>query len=189
MILPYPGELEGSIRLPNQLRLRIRPLRRCDDLPIRELYDHLSPRTRYLRFFLPMPALPEPLLNSLACTDYHRRLALLAEASTVDGHIVVGLGNYGATEDGTVEVGLVVRDKWQKQGIGTALATKLLQAAEARGFNRFVANVLWENVAARRLLKHVAVVVSTKTQHGVSEVSFVLSTASPRNVDIPEALV
>jgi acetyltransferase len=131
--------------------LRIRLLRRCDDRPIRELYDRLSPRSRYLRFFSTMPRLPEPLLNSLVCIDYRRRLALLAEVRTVDGHEVVALGNYGATDDRTVEVGLVVRDDWQQQGIGTALAMKLLEAAAARGFDRFVAGGLSVCVRLRGL--------------------------------------
>lgn len=119
-----------------------------------------------------MPRLPEPSLNSLACIDQRHRLALLAEVRTVEGYEVVGVGNFVATDDRTVEVGLVIGDDWQQQGIGTALALRLLQAAAARGFDRFVAHVLRENVAVRRLLKHVAV-VSTKTQHGASEVTFV----------------
>src|SRR5688572_8650770 len=47
----YPSELDGHIVLPNRRRLRIRPLRRCEEDAVRELYDHLSPRTRFLRFF------------------------------------------------------------------------------------------------------------------------------------------
>src|SRR5262245_60668986 len=156
----------------NGPELRIRPLRWCDVRPVRDLYDRLSPRSRYLRFLSPMPRLPEPLLNSLACIDSRRRFALLAEVRTVDGHEVVAVGNYVATDNRTVELGLVVGDEWQQQGIGTALAMNLLMAAEARGFDRFVAHVLGDNDAVKRLLKHVAV-VSTRTQHGVSEVTFV----------------
>ena len=166
---PRPGS-------DRELELRIRPPGWCDVGPIRELFDRLSPRSRYLRFFSPMPRLPQPWLTSLACTD-RRRLALLAEVNTVDGYEVVAVGNYSATDDQTVEVGLVVGDDWQQQGIGTALARELLQAASARGFDRFVAHVLGENVAVRRLLKHVAI-MSTKTQHGVSEVRFVFNDAT-----------
>lgn len=173
MILQYPRNLEGAITLPNHLLLHVRPLRRCDDLTVRELYSHLSPRTRYLRFFSPLPALPESVLRLLACVDYRRRLALVAEVDTVCGAEVVALGSYGAIDDGTAEVGLVVRDEWQRQGIGTALAMRVLQAAEARGFDRFVAHVLYENTGMRRFLNQVGLVMSTKTQQGVSEVSFV----------------
>lgn len=168
----YPISLEETIRLPNDLALRIRPLRRCEMLPIRDLFSHLSPRSRYLRFSSPLKALPESMLRLLTCVDYRRRLGLLAEVETATGAVVVGLGNYGATDDDTAEVALMVRDDWQGLGIGTTLAARVMQAAEARGFDRFVAHVHWENMAIRRLLKHVDL-VSTQSQGGVSEVSFV----------------
>jgi acetyltransferase len=173
VIFQYPSNLEATIRLPHHLLLHVRPLRRCDDRPVRELYRHLSPRTRYLRFFSPMHALPESVLRLLVCVDYSRRLALLAEVDTADGAEVVALGSYGAIDDGTAEVGLVVRDEWQRRGIGTALAMRVLQAAEARGFDRFVAHVLSENTGMRRFLDHVGLVMSTKTHQGVAEVSFI----------------
>jgi hypothetical protein len=48
-----------------------------------------------------------------------------------------------------------------------------MQAAEARGCRRFVVSGLWENLALRRLLNHVADVESTMTHQGVMEISFV----------------
>jgi GNAT superfamily N-acetyltransferase len=120
-----------------------------------------------------MPMLPDSVLSLMTCVDYRRRLALLAELEIADGTEVVALGSFGAIDDGIAEVGLVVRDEWQRQGIGIALAARVLQAAEARGFNRFVAHTLWGNVVIRKLLNHVGDVLSTRTHQGVSEVSFV----------------
>lgn len=151
----------------------IRPLRRCEDAPVRELYRRLSPRTRYLRFFSPMPELPESVLHLLTCVDGERGLALLAELRTPAGPEVVGLGSFGADGNGRAEVGLVVSDAWQRQGIGTALADRVLQAAEARGFHRFVAHALWDNQPIRRLIRRVGEIVSTRTRQGVTEISFV----------------
>jgi RimJ/RimL family protein N-acetyltransferase len=168
------SELEDHVRLPNQWLLHIRPLRHCEDRPVRELYSRLSPRTRYLRFFSPMPVIPESLIALIACTDNQQRLALLAELDWNGRREVVALGNYGATADGAAEVGLVVRDEWQRQGIGTVLAARLMQAAEARGFDRFVAHALWENSAViRKLLNRVADIVSATMRQGLSEMFFV----------------
>jgi RimJ/RimL family protein N-acetyltransferase len=85
----------------------------------------------------------------------------------------VGLASFGAIDDGNVEVALVIRADWQRQHIGTELAGRLLQTAEARGFHRFIANVRSENVAIRRLLKNLGDVVSTKMSGGISELAYV----------------
>jgi acetyltransferase len=168
----YPSELESHIVLADRRRLRIRPLRPNEDGPVRELDARLSRRTRYLRFLSPMPSLPESILRVLSCVDYRRRLSLLAEHDAGDRHEVVALCSFGAIDDVSAEVALVVSDEWQGQGVGTVLADRVLQAAEDRGFGRFVVHVLYDNTVTRRLLKRVGQIVSSRTQLGVAEVTF-----------------
>jgi len=166
----YPTELVDYVTLPDQRRLRIRPLRRCEEGPIRDLFAHLSPASRYLRFFSPMPELPASVMRLLACVDYRRTLALVAEHENGATPEPIGLASYGALDDGTAEVALVVRDEWQHHHVGTELATRLLRAAEDRGYHRFIVHALTQNVAIRKLLKDVGVVLSSK-RHG-SELEF-----------------
>ena len=172
-VVQYPSELEGHVTLSTHSNLRIRPLRCCEDSAILDLYRHLSGRTRYLRFASAMPELPDSILRLITGVDYHRRLALLAESDRGDGAEVVALSEFIGIDDHIAEVGIVVRDDWQRLGLGTALAMRTLLAAEVRGFDRFVAQVLYENVGAMRLLDRVGVVTSMKTRRGVSEVTFV----------------
>jgi acetyltransferase len=120
-----------------------------------------------------MPRLPDYMLRMLACVDYVRQLALVAEHDNGNGSDIVGLASFGATEDGSVEVALVIRDDWQRQRLGTELAGRLLQAAEARGFHRFIANIHSENIATRRLLGNLGDVVPTKMSGSISEFTFV----------------
>jgi GNAT superfamily N-acetyltransferase len=164
---------EGQFELLNGCLLRIRPLRRGEDGAVRELCARLSLRTRYLRFLLAMPVLPDSVVRMLADVDDPRRLALIAELDNADGGDVVALGNVGTLDDGRAEVGLVVADAWQRQGIGVALAARLLHAAGVRGYQRFVVYGLSDNPALRPLLNHLADVVSTETRDGVSEITFV----------------
>lgn len=182
-VVQYPSELENHLTLSTRNNLHIRPLRRSEDSAILDLYRHLSARTRYLRFASAMPELPDSILRLITGVDYHRRLALLAESDMGDGAEVVALSEFTAIDDHNAEVGIVVRDDWQRLGLGTALATRTLLAAEVRGFDRFVAQVLYQNVGAMRLLDHVGVVVSMKTRRGVSEVTFVRR-GTRRDVDL-----
>ena len=73
----------------------------------------------------------------------------------------------------TAEVAVVVQDDWQRQGVGTALVSTLLDAAEKRGFDRFVATIAADNSIVRRLLDRVGRVVASHTSLGVSELVFV----------------
>ena len=163
----------SSVTLPNGHRVRLRSLRHGELGAVRELCAGLSLRTRYLRFLSPMPVLPESLLHMLADVDDPRRLTLIAEQDAADGGRVVGLGNLAALDDDRAELGLVVADCWQRQGIGVALAAQLLHAADLRGFRRFVVHGRWDNPAFRRVLSHTADVVSETMRFGESEVTFV----------------
>ena len=159
--------------LPNGRPLRIRFLREDDEGAIRTLCDALSARTRYLRFLSHLPRTPEPVVSMLTRIDNRRALALVAMLDTEDGEEIVALGNLFALDDCRMEVGLVVRDDWQRQRVGTELARRMLQAAHARGFDRFVAHIAAENVAIRGLLHHHGRVVSATRCGSVTEITFV----------------
>jgi len=171
-IVADPSQLEDRLLLPNRNAVRIRPLRQCDEGLVDRFYRRLSPRTRYLRFSSPVPDPPDSLLKLITSVDDRRRLALIA-ASDVDDADVVALSEFAALDERTAEIGLVVCDEWQRRGLGLALVTRTLRAAEARGFDRFVAEMLFYNAGMKRLLDHVGVVLSTKTTRGVSEITFV----------------
>jgi acetyltransferase len=168
----YPSELEADIVLANR-RIRIRALRQFEEESFHDLFNHLSSRTRYLRFLSRMPTLPDSLARTLARVDYRRQLALVAEHDNPIGTEILGLASFGALDDSRVEVGLVIRDDWQRQRLGTELADRILGAAEARGFHQFVANSSSDNIAIQKLLRRLGRIVSTKMSGGMSELTFV----------------
>src|SRR5262245_41768118 len=114
------------ITLPNQRRLRFRPLRTTESGALRDFYARLTPLTRYRRFLSPMPVLSDAVLEYLT-RQGDRHVSLVAEEDNTPGAAgaagaIVALGTFGATNDDSGEVGLVVRDDWQRQGVGIALA-------------------------------------------------------------------
>jgi hypothetical protein len=68
---------------------------------------------------------------------------------------------------------VVVQGDWQRRGIGTALVSTLLDAAEKRGVSRFVATIATDNSIIRRLLDRFGRIVGSHTSLGVSELVFV----------------
>ena len=137
-----------------------------------KLYAHLSPRTRYLRFLSPMPTLPDSVLRLLLDVNQCRRMALVAHEAE-GRREVVGLGSFVALDHDSAEIGLVVRDDWQRQGVGTELTARVLQAADDRGFHRFIAHMSSDNEPMRRLLRRFGVVVSARLSGRASELVFI----------------
>lgn len=169
----YPKELERAITLKDGTFVRIRPIRPDDATRLESLYSRLSRHTAYQRFFTIMKRLPPDWARMLANVDYHRRLALVAEARVDSGLELVGVGRYEPTDEtDTVEVAFVVQDGWQNRGLGTILFNDILRAAAARSFRRFRAYVLADNQRMLDLIARFARIESRKTEQGVADVVF-----------------
>jgi acetyltransferase len=171
--VPCSSALEGSVLLPDGSQIRVRVLRPLEERPVRELFERLSLHARSLRFLSPLRVLPESLLRRLVAVDGRRHVAFVAEYDGPAGIETIGLGSFAAADDERAEVGLVVRDDWQGRRLGSELAVRILDAAEACGFHQFIAHVASGNAAIRRIITNLGLIVAAKTSFGVSEVVFV----------------
>src|SRR5258707_13904445 len=136
----YPTELDAHVTLTDQRRVRIRALHSREERPIRLLHARLSPRTRYLRFLSPIPTLPDALVRLLACVDYRRRLAVVAEDEAAGCAGVVALASFRAVDETTAEVAVVVQDDWQRRGGGSPRRCTEPAAGAGQGLARRVRN-------------------------------------------------
>src|ERR1700721_805324 len=109
----------------------IRPARTADLPPLGVFFTGLSVQARYLRFFSPIT--PGPSLLNLLCAGGGTTDALLA---TRDG-VIIGHG-MAADRSGpggarVTDIGVVVADAWQGQGLGAALGRALTPGARVAG--------------------------------------------------------
>lgn len=161
--------MEPSLALP----VRVRPIRPDDEPRLVALFQRLSPRSVYQRFFSPRESLPAAWYHDFANVDYTRRFALVAEHETPDGVELVGVARYEpADAPDTAEIAIVVEDAWQGRGLGRDLLARLLDEAEARGIRRFRADVLGDNRAMLGLLAQATDIESRRLTNGVIEVDF-----------------
>jgi GNAT superfamily N-acetyltransferase len=108
------------------------PIRRAcssDGEALRTFFTGLSARTRYLRFFAGLTSTPA-MLRVLSGDK--------VDAVVATGHGAIighGIAADRADPGGTTitEIGVVVADAWQGQGVGSALVRALIAAAQARG--------------------------------------------------------
>lgn len=143
----------GTERLLDGSLIRIEPLRRGDVASVRRLFGALSSESRLRRFFSPVTVLSDRQLAFLTDVgrDAHQAVA------AIDPHdgAVLGIARYVQYDDrpGVADVAVAVADVVQRRGVGTALMARLVACAHDSGFHVLTATTLWENRAARALLK------------------------------------
>ena len=167
----YPARWEADVVLADGGTIHVRPVRPDDRTAIAELHDRLSDETVYLRFFSPIPHLPNALLERFTVVDYVDRLALVAEL----GDQIVAVARYdrlpGREE---AEVAFVVEDAHQGRGVGMLLLEHLAGAAKEAGIRRFVAETLPGNNRMLGVFYDAGFGAERRFDSGVVRVSFAI---------------
>lgn len=94
-----------TVQLRDGTRVLIRPIEPEDRTALAEGFQHLSPESRYRRFFAPVIGLSEGDLDYLTRVDHHAHEALVAvEETTGEG---VGVARYVQTGPDVAEPAIV----------------------------------------------------------------------------------
>jgi ribosomal protein S18 acetylase RimI-like enzyme len=128
----------------------VRPARSADLPALRDFFAGLSMQTRYLRFFSPVtpgPALLHLLAGGAGTTD----AVVATRGRVIIGHAMAAdrTGPRGAR---MTDIGVVVADAWQGQGVGSALVRALITGARARGVTSVTMDVLHGNHRALAMI-------------------------------------
>jgi RimJ/RimL family protein N-acetyltransferase len=125
-----------------------------DGEELQNYYRSLSTRSRYNRFLGAMSELPKSLLERFTHVGEREGFTVIA-TMRVDGfETIVGEARYVMhPEDGSLEFGVSIDDRWQGQGIGTAIMKNLECRAAAFGAERLVGDTLRSNEAMIALAK------------------------------------
>jgi RimJ/RimL family protein N-acetyltransferase len=167
--------------LPDGREVAIRPIRADDGDRLRASHARLSPESRYRRFLAAKPELSSADARYLVEIDGSDHFALVATAPDEDGRPIVGVARYIRSPDNpeAAEFAIVVTDSYQRQGLGTALLSRLADAATARGVRSFRATTLADNVPIHRLLRrHAAGPLDERRLGEISEVEIELGAPS-----------
>ena len=113
---------------------------------LQNYFRSLTTRSRYNRFLGATSELPPSVLEDFIHIGEADRFSVIA-TMLVDGHeIIVGEARY-AFEDGSIEFGLSIDDRWQGHGIGKALLKNLECRAASFGAIRLFGDTLRSNEA------------------------------------------
>ena len=136
------------LRLRSGRSLTLRFLDPGDGEALQAYFRSLTTGSRYNRFLGAMSELPHNLLADFVRVGEGDRFSVIATVA-IDGHeTIVGEARY-AFDAGTdsFEFGLSIDDRWQRQGIGSALMRNLECRAAAFGATRLFGDTLRSNAA------------------------------------------
>jgi GNAT superfamily N-acetyltransferase len=134
------------LRLRSGKSLKVRFVEPGDAGALQAYIRSLTTRSRYNRFLGAISELPQTLLEHFVHVGEDERFSVIA-SMMIDGHeTIVGEARYAFDADtGSFEFGLSVDDRWQGQGIGSALLRNLECRAAAFGSKRLFGDTLRSN--------------------------------------------
>jgi len=134
------------LRLRSGKSLMVRFVEPDDAEALQAYFRALTTRSRYNRFLGALSELPRTVLEHFTHAGEDDQFSVIA-TMTIDGHeTIVGEARY-AFDAGTerFEFGLSIDDRWQGQGIGSALLANLQCRAAAFGSTRMFGDTLRSN--------------------------------------------
>jgi GNAT superfamily N-acetyltransferase len=114
-------------------------------------------------------------MQELVDLDYDSNMALVACLETGD---VVAMARYDVDPATRyAEIAFVVRDDWQRRGIGTLLLRRMIEIARARGLRGLAATVLTSNHAMLRIFQRSGLPVESRLDQDVVYLQLALTDA------------
>ena len=153
MIPMYPSKDEWPVKV-NGDTVVIRPIKPEDEPLWAEMIESLSPATAEYRFFGPVREVTKAMMVRYCHIDYDREIALVAVMQPKGkrkkqmigvGRITIETAN---AEEG--EFAILVRDDYQRKGIGSKLMDTLIQVARERHVREIYGHVLAHNPGMTR---------------------------------------
>lgn len=143
-----------------------------DVRPLVQMHASCSPASVERRYLAPMPVLQHRMAAQLLCpVDGFSRV-------TFRGDLMVGIATVAPDpheDDDTAEIGQLVLDQFQRQGIGSALLAVAASDAAALGFGRLVMVVHPDNTAVLRMVRAVEMRAKIGMHEGLVRVTICLT--------------
>lgn len=161
----YPAEYELTTTLNDGTPVFLRPIRPDDEALIKDMFYSFSEQTIYYRFHHTVKAMPHEKLQIFCNVDYESEMAIVAVVGEGEKEQIIAVARF-MTDPArqSAELAFVVRDDWQRKGLGTLLHNQLVRIAYGKGIRRYTADVLVENIGMLKIFHRCGLNIETSTE-------------------------
>lgn len=186
ILLPNHPDLGAVVKLRARdgREVRVRHMRVDDSELLERMFHRLSSETRYRRFFVPLDHVEDERLHRearrLATIDPARETALIAVVDEDGREEAIGVARYSCLEEraDSAEASIVLRDDFQRTGIGRQLFDLLVQTALAHGLRHMVLLTHADNLGMIGLIQALGIPFKGRHSAGLYEMDVQLTEVS-----------
>lgn len=154
--------------LDSGTEVSFRPIHPTDEPLIRDLLYDLSQQTLYYRFMSHNQNFGSQQIQNFVYVDHRTDVAIVGTIPEAHGDDIVAVGRYYLDETtNRAEVAFVIRDEYQRKGMGVFMFKHLINIAKANGIAGFTAEVLRENRGMQAIFNHSGYKVQSVIEEGV----------------------
>jgi acyl-CoA hydrolase/GNAT superfamily N-acetyltransferase len=163
-----PEEVRTTTVLDDGTLVSFRSMGPTDEPAARDLFYSLSRQTLYYRYMAQLERLPRKQLRNFVYIDHRNEVAIVGTLREAHGEEIIAVGGYYLDQKtNRAEVAFIVRDDWQRRGIGTFIMKHLTGIAKRNGIAGFTAEVLLANKAMQAVFDHSNLEVRRAVREGV----------------------
>jgi acetyltransferase len=179
-IRPYPNQYTYDFKSEEGMSFVVRPIRPEDEPLMVHFHETLSERSVQLRYFAPLSLrerTDHERLTRIVAIDYSREIAIVAERThpKTGEKAIAAVGRLTKSIGGsnTAEFGLLVNDRYQGQGLGTEILSKLIEIARGENVEEIYGLISPENAGMISLVKQMNFEIHERADK-VLEATFVI---------------
>jgi acyl-CoA hydrolase/GNAT superfamily N-acetyltransferase len=163
-----PKEVRTTMVLDDGTLVTLRAMNPTDEPATRDLFYSLSRETMYYRYMSYLERIPRKQLRNYVYIDHRNEVAIVGTVPEAHGEEIIAIGGYYLDQKANrAEVAFVVRDDWQRRGIGSFIMKHLANIAKRNGIAGFTAEVMRDNKAMQAVINHSGLQVRSALHEGV----------------------
>jgi len=150
----YPSEITATYLTKNNQKIRCRGIKPSDEEGMRHLFYRFSDTAVYYRYLHAIRSMPHPKMQEYVNIDWNQTVSIVGLLGQEgQGRIIAEARFIRIPGKAFAEVVFIVDENYQGLGIASFLYKMLVQLAIKRGLKGLLAEVLYSNTAAIKVLK------------------------------------